>query len=874
MNKLLGSQSLLVNDKPCENHVSLKLLEEVPNSNFTQAYNKKAVVYHLYYPELTVEAIETVNEFDSSYDKVFTVAETLPQDYIDLIKASTDAKIFVAPNSGRDIFPFWLLVKQGILDQYELICKLHGKKSLHRTDGDEWRKLSIKHLAGSQKRIQLIEDLFFDNSHHDLCFIAPKAKALLSTSERHWLGNLKWLKELSLRLGSEVNIEEVAGTAIMAGSFYWLNAEGVNKFRNIPISLNDWEDNHAIEDKIDGKLEHFIERVLLLNRPFYKTKKSKVGFITEKGEVDFISNLSLGNKLQVSQQVEHADLRHNKFININSNYYQTQSEEHVLGTYHVEYSNDRTIISGCILDYCNPHKRFELQIYINSQLMCSVEACEEFNLSETTDFCQSNYGFQVEIPNNINLSDIDVYEKKSRYRLERDKPLNRKMVETNLFLNQINRATFLFPEVIRQLKTSFHEYLENTNVINSVTISRAMAELKEINTQELVSKTSQTKHVFIVNNPIAEIAVARVIEKHNLSVSNVLIILHRVKNITLLKDFCQLNTNLIDVEQLFSREQLINAFEVINRILDKIGDCDFVLYSHHYNAIFTSVLGMLPRCVKTNLVEEGNLSSVSNWEAQLLSKKAQYTNLKGLIKKDKNVDYSNSILSLVFGSEFEYINYSILKSHFPNVLNNLEILQTDISQVFKSEKNSIDLEQFVRLLLLKRYYLWHPKMICGNSFYTVSRAFKSINNSHKITSPSEKEKELSIEYKKLLKNPTALILLPTTGRFHLLDKLQKSNSDFFDFFKDVSVGGEVYFVLHPADRSSKEARMKAIEMLNKFSIFKTLEARDLCEVVGDSPVTEVAATCFKYVVHYGSSLSLVFRQYEAETQELFLDTFN
>ena len=853
---------------------STSLLYEYSSDTPLKSYNKKAVVYHLFYPELVLESIETINEFNAGYDKIFTISETLPEEYLALIKQSTSARIFIAQNTGRDLYPFWLLIKQGILDTYELVCKLHGKKSLHRGDGDEWRKLSIEALCGSQKRIQYIENLFINDVYSNLCFIAPRAKALLTTTDRHWLGNLKWLNIISERLGQKLELNDVSGSPIMAGSFYWLNTEGINKFRKLPINIADWTESLKEGEKVDGKLEHFIERSLLIDTPLDLTSKTKAGFIDANGKIQIIeSNRAPIIKVKNSL-IDHLNNRSQQIFNINHTNFYGLANSHLLSSYKIDQKVSSINVTGYIIDICRPQKRFQICIYKGSSLLYTLNACEQGVFTDVDDVTNGDFCFQIDIPGIIKKTDISIFEKESGLEVSLEKgEFDIEKIETLLMTNRITPSVFIFPEVIRQRGIPLSKYLTGTNIISSTTLGRFKQKATESDLKEISTNDRTTKHVFVVNNPIAEIAVARITESLKLTKDNTLIILHRVNQTSLLNEYPQIHTNMSDVETLFSKDNLLVTMGAVNRILEEIGNENYIFYAHHYNAIFSYVLGFHHLCINVNLIEEGNLSSVPNWEAQHLSKNLQYTNTKMLLKKDSCTKFTNSVLQLIGSSEFEFINYTIIKSHFPNIIPNKSEIPDCLSSIFKNDTTSLEIDQFAFLLLFKRYYLWHPKMTKSFSLFSLSKAFTGMTGAYSVSKVSTKEKKLQKIYKDKLGSPFALILLPPLGRFGMFDKLVKTNNQFTDFFNDIGPGAQVFYIMHPASTVDEASISAAKKKLGENSVLKSFKADDLCDLLGQNPVTEIAATCFKYVIHYGSSLSLVLPQYESETKELYLDTF-
>ncbi len=852
-----------------------KLIEYSPKPLNTSAQNTKAIVYHLYFSELVLEAIETVNNFGADYDKIFTISESMPSKYVELIKQSTTAKIFIVRNIGRDIYPFWLLTTEGFLDQYKLICKLHGKKSVHRTDGDHWRKKSISILAGSSEKIEFFEEVLQNGKNENIGFISPLLEQTLTqTEDKHWLGNLKWLKRVSSKLGYELKLADVSGLPIMSGSFYWLNQKGLERFKTLPITNRDWERSEGEKSAhtVDGALEHCIERCLLLQKPF--SPNITAGFIDELGNSRTFP-IRLRNR---NSKPSHLTVRGRKLIQAHTPYAEAIYDENLIGSYSVENLRGKTVISGFILDLNNPSRRLTISIYSKFLPLISKIANEKSEIPSIKDVSLSNYGFSFNIMEDIDARYISIFEEETGIVLSNKQIFSIEDITSLLLLNRTPSSTLSFPEAVRRTPVSPSQFLINTKFITTPYLDQYKKHALEIDQEniQLEDSSASLKHVFIVNNPIAEIAVNRTIEELNLGHDEVLIILHRISTTSpLLEDFDQVSTNLHDVETIFSKQDLNKVLESNNSILQRIGNNYFNLYAHHYNAVFSYTLGMHPACLKVNLVEEGNLSSVSNWEVEHLSKMLQYTNLKALLDTENPLNYTNSILQLTAPGEFELMNLTTLTKHYPDDISSRNKIINTCNNLFNTVFEPFNTHQFSHLLLFRRYYLWHPKMINNVELYSVSKAFSGMYGCRSLTTPSKKENELQHIYKDLLSDADTLILLPSKASFHsLVSRIKPSDSKFDAMFKSSTSKGNTYYILHPADRINVETINAAKSELEKYPVVQLLGATDLLEVTGASPITELVATCFKYVVHYGSSLSLVLSQYECDTKEVFYNTFS
>ena len=65
--------------------------------------------------------------------------------------------------------------------------------------------------------------------------------------------------DFEIRLTSSTDFSK---SPLVAGSFYWLNNNLVKFFQKLMITEDDWEESENSKYKIDGKLEHTIERLI------------------------------------------------------------------------------------------------------------------------------------------------------------------------------------------------------------------------------------------------------------------------------------------------------------------------------------------------------------------------------------------------------------------------------------------------------------------------------------------------------------------------------------------------------------------------------------------------------------------------------------
>ena len=132
------------------------------------------------------------------------------------------------------------------------MCKIHTKKSLHRIDGDVWRRELFDGLLGSENRIKEILNIL--DTNYNIGMLVPK-KHLLNYKD--WIGsNENDLKQLCNKF--ELNYTQ--DFVFSGGSMFWFKPkclQGLRDFQN----FGDFEFD---DGQIDGTLAHVFERLFSL----------------------------------------------------------------------------------------------------------------------------------------------------------------------------------------------------------------------------------------------------------------------------------------------------------------------------------------------------------------------------------------------------------------------------------------------------------------------------------------------------------------------------------------------------------------------------------------------------------------------------------
>ncbi|MDQ1550929.1 MAG: hypothetical protein QOD50_351, partial [Actinomycetota bacterium] len=169
-----------------------------------------------------------------------------------------ELRVFPIANHGRDILPLVSLVNLGALDPYELLLKVHTKRSTWRGDhaelsgdGDEWRAGLLDELLGDEERIKSILGRFA--AEPTLGLVTAPGNVL---GKQFWGGDQGITTALLRRLGLWLVPERLT---FAAGSMYWVRAFVVQGLRALDLAAADFEPEQG---QVDGTTAHGIERGL------------------------------------------------------------------------------------------------------------------------------------------------------------------------------------------------------------------------------------------------------------------------------------------------------------------------------------------------------------------------------------------------------------------------------------------------------------------------------------------------------------------------------------------------------------------------------------------------------------------------------------
>lgn len=255
---------------PTETNVLIKNTHAFDLNQCLYKSKKIAVVLHLYYVDLIEEFITYLNNIPLQFDLYIST----PIEHVLSVKKKfsslqnvNNLTVKDAPNIGFDIAPFISFFQKDSMN-YDLVLKIHGKKSIHNPGHSKWRRHLLDNLLGSDEIVKSIISEFYQNK--DIGVVLPKTYSGVDryNVEDPWRNN--WLN--SLKLADRLNIHIVKDRKVdfPSGSMFWFRPEALKPLFDLNLKLTEFNPGG---NSLDGTLAHAIERLFLL--------------ICKKGEYDY-----------------------------------------------------------------------------------------------------------------------------------------------------------------------------------------------------------------------------------------------------------------------------------------------------------------------------------------------------------------------------------------------------------------------------------------------------------------------------------------------------------------------------------------------------------------------------------------------------------
>jgi lipopolysaccharide biosynthesis protein len=213
-----------------------------------------AIVLHAFYPDVFAEILSVVGNLPERH-KLFvtTVAE-----HEDTVRRMLDESgrlysLFIVENRGRDVRPFLSVIPTIRAENFDIILKVHTKKSLHRSDGGQWLHDMINKLLDPEVFARGLEAFAADPT---LGMIGP---------DGHYLPMLTYIGENEARvlsIGERLGFSEseIFAQPFVSGTMFMVRTAALEPLLDLGVADFELEVGQK-----DGTLAHALERVMTLS---------------------------------------------------------------------------------------------------------------------------------------------------------------------------------------------------------------------------------------------------------------------------------------------------------------------------------------------------------------------------------------------------------------------------------------------------------------------------------------------------------------------------------------------------------------------------------------------------------------------------------
>jgi lipopolysaccharide biosynthesis protein len=217
-----------------------------------------AVVLHLYYWDLVDELADYIANVPFPFDLYVTATEgVFPQafSYFNHRFPRVAVNVVEVENRARDIGPFLTKFTSRYSD-YDLVCKVHSKKSPHAPSLSGWRGFLLDRLLGSEAQIREIVNEFDRDPKLGLLYPTyfPEIQSSIS-----WGRNRDLMQELFSWL--EIDFDPASPCVFPAGSMFWFRPKALSTLIDFEFLMEEFPEEIG---QTDGTLAHAIERGFLI----------------------------------------------------------------------------------------------------------------------------------------------------------------------------------------------------------------------------------------------------------------------------------------------------------------------------------------------------------------------------------------------------------------------------------------------------------------------------------------------------------------------------------------------------------------------------------------------------------------------------------
>lgn len=234
-------------------------------ANAPAKYGRIAVCVHVYYTEMLEELAQLADTIPCEYDFIATTHTPEKKAAIEEFLSGRPgiSKVIVRvveQNRGRDMSSLFITCRDLFLeDNYDLVCRLHTKKSPQVAAGraNMFKRHMFENLLNSPGYTQNVLDMFHDKPWIGVA-VPPLVHIGYPTMGHVWFSNLE--KANIFKEGLDLKVSFDPETPVGAfGTMFWFRPKALRKLFQHQWK---WEDFNPEPHHVDGGLAHVLERLI------------------------------------------------------------------------------------------------------------------------------------------------------------------------------------------------------------------------------------------------------------------------------------------------------------------------------------------------------------------------------------------------------------------------------------------------------------------------------------------------------------------------------------------------------------------------------------------------------------------------------------
>jgi lipopolysaccharide biosynthesis protein len=218
-----------------------------------QGASKVAAAIHVHYADIFDDLLAAINDAPACMSLFVTTtngAADAVHRSLKYYKGTSEVEI--VENRGRDVLPFLRTLPKVKRAGYELVAKVHTKRSPQLKNGDKWRREMVLALLGRQNLGRILGAF---NQDPSLGIVGPDRQYV--SLSRYLGANQIGVADIATRLGlSPARMSELG---FFAGTMFIARMKAMEPIMALGLSGGDFPPEKG---QMDGTLAHILERCM------------------------------------------------------------------------------------------------------------------------------------------------------------------------------------------------------------------------------------------------------------------------------------------------------------------------------------------------------------------------------------------------------------------------------------------------------------------------------------------------------------------------------------------------------------------------------------------------------------------------------------